>query len=45
MNNMNWVILLCVRPTIYKSSGGIFTHLDAIVQTVAVKAMTPGGDY
>ena len=35
----------CVRPTFYKRSGGIFTHLDATVQTVAVKAMTPGGDY
>ena len=42
-NNMNWVILHSVRPPFWKMF--FSTHLDAAVQTVAVKALTPGGDY
>ena len=36
-NNMNWVILHYVGP-----SNGV---LDAAVETVAVKALRPGGEH
>ena len=42
--NMNRVFLHSVRPQFWKK-WGLFTHLDGKVQTVAVKAVTPGGDY
>ena len=42
-NNMNWVILHLVRH--HSKSRFFFRHLHATAQIVAVKAVTPGGDY
>ena len=37
---MNWIILHSVRPPFWNQF--FSTHLDATVQAVAVKAITPG---